>query len=121
MKDEKLKQKIRSDFARLALYDREMWKHNNYYHSFLLRKLPQKGDIALDIGCGTGEFTRLLAKRFEQVIALNLSPKTIEIARQRSQDYHNINYQIADIEKWKLSLKQFDPILSVSSNGDRVS
>ena len=50
MNDENLKQKIRSDFDRLALYDREMWNHNNHYHSFLLRQLPSKGDITLDIG-----------------------------------------------------------------------
>ena len=95
------RQKIRDDFDRIALYDREMWNHNNHYHPFLLKQLP-RGNIALDIGCGTGEFSRLIAQRFDRVIALDLSPKTIEIARQRSQDYRNIDYRVADILNWKL-------------------
>ena len=115
MNHENYQQKIRSDFDRIALYDIEMWNHNNHYHSFLLDQLPSKGDIALDIGCGTGAFSRLLAKRFERVIALDLSPNAIEIARQRSQDYRNIDYQVADIEMWKLPLEKFDSIVSIAT------
>lgn len=115
MNYESFQQKIRSDFDRIALYDIEMWNHNNHYHSFLLKQLPSKGSIVLDIGCGTGEFARLLAKRFELVVALDLSPNTIEIAKQRSQDYRNINYQVADILSWKFNLKQFDAIVSIAT------
>lgn len=107
--------KIRHDFDRIALYDREMWNHNNHYHSFLLKQLPNKGKIALDIGCGTGEFSHLLAQRFEKVIALDLSPNTIQIARQRSQNYPNIDYQVADISSWKLPLEHFDAIVSIAT------
>ena len=115
MFDENLKQKIRSDFDRLAQYDNEIWNHNNHYHSFLLKQLPSKGNIALDLGCGTGEFARLLARRFERVIALDLSPNAIEIAQQRSQDYRNINYQVADILEYELTSEQFDAIVSIAT------
>lgn len=113
--DEVLKQKIRSDFDRIALYDSEMWNHNNHYHSFLLKQLPNRGKIALDIGCGTGGFARLLAQRFEKVIAIDLSPNTIEIARKRSQNQPNIDYRVADILSWKLPLEQFDAIVSIAT------
>lgn len=115
MNSENNRQKIRHDFDRIALYDMEMWNHNNHYHSFLLKQLPNRGKIALDIGCGTGEFSRLLAQRFEEVIAIDLSPNTIQIARQRSQNYGNINYRVADILSWKLPLEQFDAIVSIAT------
>jgi ubiquinone/menaquinone biosynthesis C-methylase UbiE len=65
-----LMQKIRTDFDRIALHDQEGWDHNNHYHRFLLNQLPSQRQSALDIGCGTSEFSRLLSKGFEKVIAI---------------------------------------------------
>ncbi len=113
--NEHLRQKIRHDFDRIALYDNEGWNHNNHYHSFLLKQLPNKGKIVLDIGCGTGEFSRLLAQRFNQVIAIDLSSKMIEVAKQRSQNYRNIDFQIADILQWHFPREKFDAITSIAT------
>ena len=65
---------IEADFDRLATLDDEGWTANNHYHDFLLSHVPQNCDNALEIGCGTGAFARLLAKRSKRVIALDLSP-----------------------------------------------
>lgn len=81
MIDEKLTQKIRDDFNRIALSDRSGWNHNNHYHNFLLKQLPLHCENILDIGCGTGEFSRLLAKRCDRVVAIDLSPQMITIAK----------------------------------------
>jgi ubiquinone/menaquinone biosynthesis C-methylase UbiE len=59
--------------------------------------LPVQRRSALDIGCGTGEFSRLLSKRFEEVIATDLSPNMIEVAKQRSRQFSNIDFQVADV------------------------
>jgi SAM-dependent methyltransferase len=37
--------------------------HNDFYHRYLLRQVPQQCDRALDVGCGTGLFARRLAQR----------------------------------------------------------
>ncbi|WP_256871842.1 trans-aconitate 2-methyltransferase [Nostoc sp. TCL26-01] len=108
-------QKIRDDFDRIALYDQEGWDHNNHYHYFLLKQLPKKTKNILDIGCGTGEFSRLLAKSADRVVAIDLSPNMIEIARQRSQKYTNIDFQVADILQWELPVEQFDAIVSIAT------
>lgn len=47
----------------------------------LLRLLPEQGSVALDIGARDGYFSRLLADRFEQVVALDLTKPTIEHPR----------------------------------------
>ena len=113
--NENLTQKIRHDFDRLARYDRPEWNHNNYYHSFLIEQLPAQCKTAIDIGCGTGEFSRLLAERFESVIAIDLSPNSIEVAKQRSRPFSNLDFQVADICQWEFPTERFDAIVSIST------
>jgi 2-polyprenyl-3-methyl-5-hydroxy-6-metoxy-1,4-benzoquinol methylase len=106
---------IQNDFDRIALHDQEGWDHNNHYHRFLLKQLPTQGKTALDIGCGTGEFSRLLAKRFEKVVAIDLSPTMIEVAKQRSRSFSNIDFQVTDVLQWEPPVEQFDVIVSIST------
>ncbi|MBM0740798.1 class I SAM-dependent methyltransferase [Phormidium sp. CLA17] len=110
-----LTQKIRNDFDLIALHDREGWDHNNHYHHFLLKQLPAQCKTALDIGCGTGEFSRLLAKRVEKVFAIDLSPNMIEVAKQRSRMFSNIDFQVADVLHWEPIVEQFDLIVSIAT------
>ncbi len=52
-------------------------------HAFV--DLVGDGTIA-DVGCGPGRITRFLAERHRDVIGIDLSPKMIMIARDRSPD-----------------------------------
>ncbi|MEH2423597.1 MAG: class I SAM-dependent methyltransferase [Nostoc sp.] len=104
--------KIRNDFDQIALHEQEGWNHNSHYHNFLLKQLPSDCKNVLDIGCGTGLFSRLLAKRVDKVIAIDLSPKMIEIAKQKSRQYPKIDYQVANILQWEFPVNQFDAIVS---------
>lgn len=113
--NENLTQKIRLDFDRLALCDRDEWNHNNCYHQFLLKQLPEHNQTILDLGCGVGRFSRLLAEKSDRVIALDLSPKSIEIAQQKSSELDNIDYQIADISQWQFPVNHFDAITSIAT------
>ena len=113
--NESLTQKIRDDFDRVALYDRECWNHNNHYHRFLLQQLPERCDTVLDIGCGAGEFARLLAHRADRVVAIDLSPNMIKVAKQRSRRFANIEFQVADVWQWEFPVEQFDAIASIAT------
>ncbi|MFN6514421.1 MAG: class I SAM-dependent methyltransferase [Nostoc sp. CreGUA01] len=113
--NENLRQKIQNDFDGIALYDQQGWDHNNHYHSFLLKHLPKRCETVLDIGCGTGEFSRHLAKRADRVVAIDLSPNMIEVAKERSRQYTNIEFQVADILQWEFPVKQFDAIVSIAT------
>lgn len=113
--NEILTQKIRDDFDRIALYEQVGWNHNSHYHRFLLNQLPSSCSRVLDIGCGTGEFSRLLAERADRVVAIDLSPKMIEVAQQRSKQHTNIDFQVADILKWEFPVEQFDAIVSIAT------
>lgn len=112
---ESLTQKIQNDFDHIALHDQEGWDHNNHYHHFLLKQLPSQRQTALDIGCGTGEFSRLLSRRFERVIASDLSPNMIEVAKQRSRQFSNIDFQVANVLQWEPVSERFDAIVSIAT------
>jgi ubiquinone/menaquinone biosynthesis C-methylase UbiE len=106
---------IQADFDRIALLPTDEWNHNDYYHGFLLKHLPSPCAEALDIGCGSGTFSRLLAQRCKQVLALDLSPQMIQVARERSRPYSNIDFRVADVTTWQFPAKRFDCIASIAT------
>jgi len=111
-----LNSKVQADFDRIARFSRDDdWNHNRHYDGFLLRQLPCACKVALEIGCGTGSFARLLAERADQVLAVDLSPAMIEVAKARSGEHPNIDYQVADVATIELPAERFDAIVSIAA------
>jgi ubiquinone/menaquinone biosynthesis C-methylase UbiE len=106
---------IQQDFDRIALVSEDGAAHNDHYHNFLIRHLPPNCHDALEIGCGTGGFARRLAERSERVLALDLSPEMIRIARERSAQFPNIEFQLADISVRPLPVESFDCIATIAT------
>ena len=106
---------IEADFDRLAILDDEGWTPNNHYHDFLLKQVPQNCEDALEIGCGTGAFARLLAKRSRRVVALDLSSEMIRVARSRSSEFDNLEFELADAMTWSFPQSGFDFICSIAT------
>jgi SAM-dependent methyltransferase len=118
---------IQKDFDRIALVSDDGATHNDYYHNFLLRHLPSNCQYALEVGCGTGTFSRRLAARSgagsagilpamgTQVLALDLSPEMIRLARERSAQFPNIEFQLADVLEWPFPAESFDYIASIAT------
>lgn len=106
---------IQTDFDRIALLSTDGWTHNSHYHNFLLRHVPTNCEETLEIGCGTGVFARLLAERSQNVLALDLSPEMVRIARARSSQFSNIEFQIADVSTRNFPAERFDCIASIAT------
>ena len=106
---------IEADFNRLATLDDEGWTANNHYHGFLLKHVPQNCEHALEIGCGTGAFARLLAKRCKRVVGLDLSSQMIGVARSRSSKFDNLEFELADAMTWNFPQSRFDFICSIAT------
>ena len=106
---------IRRDFDRIALLSERGWDHNSHYHSALLRKLPEHLDQALDVGCGTGELTRLLALRARKVTGIDLSPEMVRVARERSGGCGNVSYAVGEYMSVRLPREGFDCIAAVAT------
>ena len=106
---------IAKDFDRLALLDSDGWTHNNHYHNFLLQSVPEKCERVLEIGCGTGAFSRRLAERAEHVLALDLSPEMIRVAGSRSAQFPNLEFQVADVMTQDFTPEHFDCIATLAT------
>lgn len=106
---------VEADFDRLALLDEEGWTSNNHYHNLLLRHVPQNCEHALEIGCGTGAFARELARRCRHVVALDLSPEMIRVARSQSKQFDNLEFHLTDAMTWNFPQSHFDFICSIAT------
>ncbi|MDX1918473.1 MAG: methyltransferase domain-containing protein [Candidatus Caenarcaniphilales bacterium] len=63
---------------------------------------PQKGELILDIGCGTGEICHEIAQSGARVIGIDNSETMLERARQKWSD---IEYLHADVSSFSLAEK----------------
>jgi len=106
---------VRADFDRIATLPAWGFDHNAHYHSFLLDQLPARLGDALDLGCGTGEFSRLLAARSERLLGIDLSPTMIRIAKERSASFGNLSFETADAQNWDWPRARFDGIVSIAA------
>ncbi|HYX29466.1 MAG TPA: class I SAM-dependent methyltransferase [Pyrinomonadaceae bacterium] len=106
---------IEKDFDALALMDDDGWSGNKHYHNWLLRYLPPHCEQVLEVGCGTGAFSRRLAGHARHVTAIDLSSEMIRVARARSTRFTNIDFEIADVIARELPESYFDCIASIAT------
>lgn len=91
------------------------WNHNSHYHGELLRRLPTSFDRALDVGCGSGEFARLLAARARRVDAVDTSPAMIAAAPAASPHVDNVNWIEGDVLALDLTPASYDAVTAIAS------
>lgn len=106
---------IREEFDRIALLTERHGGVGDSYHSHLLRHVPPHSENVLEVGCGAGGFTRLLAPRARKVVALDLSPQMIRLAKSQSANYKNIEYTLADFMRLPLPAGAYDCIVSIAT------
>lgn len=88
----------------------------NLRHYYLFKKIVRAGlkknNNVLEIGCGIGTLTGLLAKHLKKgkVVATDISPENIEVAKKRLDTIKNIDFLVSD--SFDLSLwEKFDFIV----------
>jgi SAM-dependent methyltransferase len=58
----------------------------------------RQDDLVLDIGCGLGRLTRVLAGRAAHVIALDVSPEMLRRAQELNAELNNVTWLLGDGE-----------------------
>jgi ubiquinone/menaquinone biosynthesis C-methylase UbiE len=106
---------IQRDFDRIAALSEHHGETGGTYDNFLLRFVPVESARALEVGCGTGTFTRLLAGRANHVTAIDLSSEMIRIARRRSRGCANIDYSVGNVLEIDLPISWFDCIVMIAT------
>lgn len=106
---------VRADFDRLALLAGGEWDHSSHYHGLLARHVPAGCREALEVGCGAGAFSRLMAETSERVLAIDLSPNMVGVARERSARFTNIDFRVADVLTLELPDERFDCVATIAT------
>lgn len=89
--------------------------HNAYYHDYLLAQLPSQFELALDVGCGTGEFARRLAARAGAVKGIDVSGEMIAQAAADGPQPDNLAWVQADILTLDLPPGGYDVVSAIAS------
>lgn len=69
-----------------------------------------KGKTVLDLGCGTGYGSAIIAKVAKDVLGIDISREAIRYARKKYQA-HNLNFEIMDISDYLGQNKKYECII----------
>jgi len=80
------------------------------WKSYIIKKI--RGDSILDLACGTGILTRMIAQKFpkSQILGIDISQNYLDVAIKNS-NFSNVSFLNQDAEKLSLE-KKFDSIVS---------
>lgn len=107
---------IRSDFDRLAALEAmDEFNHTKLYFPWLLRQLPERAGRVVEIGCGGGSLTSLLAPRTEHLLAIDLSPAMLRLARERCRGAPHVVFEECDAHGRDLEPASLDAVVSVAT------
>jgi SAM-dependent methyltransferase len=78
---------------------KRLWEDADQIVDYVLAELgvrPRQTDTVLEIGCGVGRFTRVLAGRVHEVIALDVSDQMLALARERCAGQGRVRWVLGD-------------------------
>lgn len=82
--------------------------------SFLFEIVPSVARTALDVGCGDGRLSRVLASRGLSVVGIDLSPGMIELARSKTSPGVPAEFRVGDVMAECQVGRQFDVVVCVA-------
>jgi malonyl-CoA O-methyltransferase len=112
------KRRIRQSFDRAAATYDEFSVVQGDIADQLLRRITEVDAAAarriLDLGCGTGQLTRRLARHFRRarVIGLDLSPAMVRLARSRQRLWSRTQFLCGDMERLPFDQASMDLVVS---------
>jgi len=97
-------------------YDRDQEKYVQTYHKTIehSRRHLRSSDVVLDCGCGTGIITNELADSVQDILAIDISSKMIDVAKRRAAErgIGNVQYEKATLFDERYGRESFDVILA---------
>jgi SAM-dependent methyltransferase len=75
---------------------RHPWNHNEHFHGWILRNLPARRSVAVDIGCGKGVLAGKLATQFAHVAGIDRNAGMVAAASARLRGFPQVSIQRCD-------------------------
>jgi len=69
----------------------------SYFHAFPWTRLPQGGGIGMDIGCGSGRWSVMVAPRVAHLHLLEISPDALVVAQENLLSAKNVSFHLASV------------------------
>jgi SAM-dependent methyltransferase len=108
-------QQVHEDFDRIARLMAGEHEARETYSNYLQSQVPAACNQVLEIGCGFGAFARAVAPRARHVTAMDVSPQMINVARERSASYSNLEFVLKDFLQAHLPAESYDCIVTVAT------
>ena len=68
----------------------------------------------IEFGCGTGYFTKILAKNSKHIIASDLSNEMLDVAKSKLKEFKNITVKKADCTRSSFRSENFDTAVMIN-------
>ncbi|XP_061841356.1 putative methyltransferase DDB_G0268948 [Nerophis lumbriciformis] len=81
---------------------------------FMKPKVEKKFNLAVDVGCGCGQGTVLLAPFFDQVVGTDISPAQLHVAQANSA-WPNVTYRQCPAEELPFQSNQVDLLVAMTA------
>jgi SAM-dependent methyltransferase len=106
---------LRADFDRIAKVAPEGSPPQFARYAWIERQLPLPPARALDLGCGTGALTRILAERCGEAVGVDLSPAMLSEAHARTPHGCRARYLEGDFRSVLAGGETFDVVTAVAT------
>jgi 2-polyprenyl-3-methyl-5-hydroxy-6-metoxy-1,4-benzoquinol methylase len=106
-------EEVRGDFDEIARLVDHGASGSDQFDELLVSRIPSSAKSVLDIGCGMGRLSRLIATGDREVVGIDLSTEMIRRARSTSQLNH-VRFVVADFPGYDFG-REFDCIVSAAA------
>jgi ubiquinone/menaquinone biosynthesis C-methylase UbiE len=90
-----------SQAQRQAIFD-------DYFHIFPWHLLPAGGGVGVDVGCGTGRWSILVAPRVQHLHLLDPSAEALDVAKENLRGMNNVSYHLHSVAAIPLPSQSLD-------------
>ena len=71
-----------------------------------------RGHTVLELGCGTGYFTDVIAETAQSVLATDISEAMLNVAREHGEGLENVQYRVVDALQLPTDLGKFTAVFA---------
>lgn len=96
-----------------AFNQRHPWSHNDHYQRWVLRRISSGARDVLDVGCGTGNLVRALARHPVAVRGVDCDGATARLAQEQLRDLDNVTVTCEAFETMP-AVPSYDAIIAVA-------
>lgn len=109
-------QKLRNEHARTLLGNSANFYKNEHNLMEMIPTLKMlsvnRDNIILELGCGDGRYTTLLAGLCQRILAVDFSMELLRILKGRLQESQSVGLVLGDVKTMKVCATHFDRVFS---------